>query len=143
MWLGRDSDAIRGLPGYWRVPVQTPVYVPAYATPAAVVPVYVPEFGCVKPFVLNDTLQSVQQFVCVLPFTRPVKHEPITAVPVALVDPGNKSDPVDPDIWKKAVPLGGFPDTCQESSTSVAESLATVMVAVEVLDPESVFGVVF
>jgi hypothetical protein len=95
---------------------------------------------------VNETVQLVQQFVCVLPLTSPVKHVPPTAVPPAssgLVAPASASVPVEPDITKKAVPLGGLGGTCQDSSTSVLETVLTVMVAAELLLPDSVLGEVF
>jgi hypothetical protein len=42
-----------------------------------------------------------------------------------------------------ASPLGGFGWTCQESWSSVAETLVTVIVALDMLGPDSVFGDVF
>src|ERR1700722_7242439 len=92
---------------------------------------------------MQETVQLVQQLVCVLPLTVPVKHEPPTAVPPASDPMASASVPLEPDIWKAAVPLGGFGATCQDSSISFADTSVTVMVAMELLGPEAVSGEVF
>jgi hypothetical protein len=107
--------------------------------------VYVPEFGWVKPFAVNDTVQSVQQLVCVFPLTMPVKHEPPMPVPVVLAASATPSGsaPIAPDISKTTSPLGALGGISQDSSTSVGDTAVTVIVPLDVLDPESVFGDVF
>jgi hypothetical protein len=95
---------------------------------------------------LNETVQLVQQFVCVLPLTVPVKHDPPTIVPASSDTtgaPASTSAPLDPDMAKMAVPLGGFGAICHESSISEAETVVTVIVALDVVLPVSLFGDVF
>jgi hypothetical protein len=88
----------------------------------------------------NEMVQVAQQFVCVLPFTVPWKHEPPEATPPALAGaPASASVPVVPVIWKYALPLGAFGGTCHTSSISEAETLVTVIVAADVVVPDSPF----
>ncbi len=88
----------------------------------------------------------MQQLVCVFPLTTPTKQEPPAPEPPASapsVAPGPASYPLEHVMTNTASPLGGFGWTCQESWSSVAETLVTVIVALDMLGPDSVFGDVF
>jgi hypothetical protein len=85
---------------------------------------------------LKVTVQVSQQFFCELPLRIPVKQFPPTPTPFSAV-------PVFPVYMKVIDPLGGFGGTCQLSLSSPPDTSVTVIVALSVLEPLSLFGVEF
>lgn len=118
---------------YCFVPTHVPLYVPEYAAPDEVTPVNVPEFGCVNvPLLPNAIEHCVQQFVCVLPLTSPMKHWPPVAAPTA--------EPELPERAKAMTPLAGLGGIVKMMPISPLDRSLTVIVPLDVLVPPGVPG---